>query len=408
MDDILSIRYAHVKEQDYDAVRGPDWPDFAKFQQHQHVQKWVYQEIDIMLFNQAPFQHPSFCVLPWHGKEISYGGRSTHCCLLPPDYEITKVRSEMKHGIRPIECTKCWNIEDNNLLSDRQLKNSALDFYLNKNIRDIMQDAVEENTLMAKVITSFTCNAACVYCNSSSSSYWNIIERRIDKTIPIQSYEFIGLDKVQREIDLAQIKTLSFIGGEPFLERRNLEILQKLLDLGNVDVFISVVTNASIKLSPEYQHILSSFPNLNLCLSIDGRNSVFDYQRWPMKWTEVEKNVESYRDLTQNISVNCTITNISLLYYNDAKQWFQSQQITWIPNPIYYPVCFSPKTLPVSVKHRFRDLLDQDDYAAFIGDPDHEVQDSWQDFLIEIHKQDRAKNINIRDFVPEFCDLVEI
>ena len=408
MDDILSIRYAHVKEQDYDAVRGPDWPNVAQFHQHQHVPKWVYQEIDTMLFDQAPFQHPSFCVIPWHGKEISYVGRQTHCCLLPENYDINKIRSEMKHGIRPTECTRCWNLEDNNLLSNRQLKNSALDFYLKKNIQDIMQDAAEENTLMAKVMTSFTCNGACIYCNSGSSSYWNTIERRIDPAIPIRPYNFIGLNNVEQQINLAQIKTLSFIGGEPFLERRNFEILQKLLDLGNVDVFISVVTNASIHLSREYQHILSSFPNLNLCLSIDGRHGIFDYQRWPLKWTDVEKNIDAYRTLTNNISVSCTITNISLLYYNDAKQWFRSQQIPWIPNPVYDPVCFSPKTLPVPVKHRLQGLLDHDDYMAFIGDPDHEISNNWQVFLLEIQKQDRAKRINIRDFVPEFCDMVGI
>ena len=226
--------------------------------------------------------------------------------------------------------------------------------------------------------------------------------------IPSKSYKFLDVSNVESQLDLATIKTLTLIGGEPFLERRNFEFLQKMLDLGNDDVFISVVSNASVRLSPEYQRILSSFPNLNLCLSIDGRNGVFDYQRWPMKWCEVEKNVENYRGLTENISVSCTITNISLLYYNDAKQWFQSQQIPWIPNPVYNPVSFSPKTLPVAVKHRFRNLLDQDDYAAFIGDADQDTSDDWQKFLFEIQKQDRAKGINIRDFVPEFCDMVGI
>jgi sulfatase maturation enzyme AslB (radical SAM superfamily) len=408
MDDILSIRYAHVKEPDYDVVRGPDWPDFAEFKQHQHVPKWVYQEIDTMLFDQAPFQHPSFCVLPWHGKEIDHNGKQTHCCLLPPTYDINKIRSEMKQGIRPIECTKCWNLEDNNLLSDRHLKNNALDFYLKKNLADIMQDAVEENTLMVKLISSFTCNASCVYCNSGSSSYWHTIERRIDKTIPIKSYEFIDLDKVQREIDFGKIKILSLIGGEPLLERKNFEILQKLLDLGNSDVFISVVTNASIELSDQYQKILSNFANLNLSLSLDGTNGIFDYQRWPLKWTDVEKNIEVYRKITPNISAVCTITNLSVLYYNETKAWFNAQNIPWLSNPVYTPAVFHPKILPVSAKNRLRNIMDTNDFNTFIGDPDQDVSPVWESFLTEIKKQDTAKNINIRDFIPEFCDLVGI
>lgn len=404
----LLIKYSFVNETDYNAVKGPDWPSFRDFRMHRHIPKWVYDEIDVMLMEQKPFDHPSFCVLPWHGKELCFSGKSTHCCLLPESYDIGKIRSEMKQGIRPKECGKCWYLEDNNLLSDRQLKNSALDFYLKKNLQEIMLDATEEKTLMVKTITSFTCNGACIYCNSGSSSYWNIIERRIDKTIPIKSYNFIGLDNVEKQINLAEIKTLSLIGGEPFLERRNFEILQQLIDIGNTDVFISVVTNASIDLSPAYRNMLAIFPNLNLCLSIDGRHGIFDYQRWPLKWTDVEKNIETYRTLTNNISVSCTITNISALYYNDAKTWFRSQQIPWIPNPVYKPEIFSPKNLPVPTKHFLRDVLDSDDYYAFIGDPDHQSPGLWQDFLAEIHKQDQAKGIKIRDFVPEFCDLVGI
>jgi hypothetical protein len=408
MDSDLLTKYSFVTETDYDAVKGADWPSFRDFQTHRHIPKWIYDEIDVKLTEQKPFDHPSFCVLPWHGKELRFNGTFTHCCLLPESYDINKIRSEMQQGIRPKECSKCWNLEDHNLLSDRQLKNSALDFYLKKNIQDIMLDATEEKTLMVKTITSFTCNWACVYCISEASSYCDIIERRIDKTIPIQSYNFIGLDKVEKQIDLAEIKTLSLIGGEPFLERRNFEILQRLIDVGNTDVFVSVVTNASIDLAPAYRNMLASFPNLNLCLSIDGRHSIFDYQRWPLKWTAVEKNIETYRTLTNNISVSCTVTNISVLYYNDAKKWFRSQQMPWIPNPVYDPEIFSPKNLPVSTKHYLRDVLDSDDYHAFIGDPYHQSPGLWQDFLAEIKKQDQAKGINIRDFVPEFCDLVGI
>jgi sulfatase maturation enzyme AslB (radical SAM superfamily) len=408
MNNDLQIKYSFVSETDYDEVKGSDWPSFRDFQAHRQIPKWVYDEIDAMLTKSKPFDHPSFCVLPWHGKELYFNGAPTHCCLLPQTYDIDKIRSEMKQGIRPRECGKCWHLEDHNLLSDRQIKNSALDFYLKKNIQDIMLDATEEKIFMVKTITSFTCNGACIYCNSKSSSYWNIIERRIDSTIPIRSYNFIGLDGVEKEINLAEIKTLSLIGGEPLLERRNFEILQRLIDVGNTDVFISVVTNASIDLSPVYRSMLASFPNLNLCLSIDGRHGIFDYQRWPLKWSDVERNIETYRTLTNNISVNCTISNVSVLYYDDIKTWFKSQQIPWLPNPVHEPEIFSPKNLPVSTKLYLRDVLDSDDYHAFIGDPYHQSPGLWQDFLEQINKQDQAKGINIRNFVPEFCDLVGI
>jgi hypothetical protein len=408
MDDNLFVKYSFIKEYDYDAVKGPDWPTFADFQKHTKVPKWVYDEIDTMLFGRKPFDHPSFCVLPWHGKEVYFDSSPKHCCLLPDNYDVDKIRAAMKQGTRPEECNKCWKLEDNNLPSDRYLKNSALDFYLGKNIADIMRDAAEEKTYMLKTVTSFTCNGACVYCDSTSSSYWNTIERRIDKTIPIRSYKFIGLEEIEKSVDLSQIKTLTLIGGEPFLEPRNFDILQRLLDLGNDQVFVSVVSNASIELSQAYQNMLSRFKNLNLCLSIDGRYGIFDYQRWPLKWSQVEKNLPTYFDLTKNISLSCSITNMSVFYYNDFKQWLQSQGIPWLPNPIYQPQVFSPANLPVDAKHRLKDMLDHDDYEAFIGDPNQSPVQNWPDFLKEISNQDRGKRINIRDFIPEFCDVVGI
>jgi organic radical activating enzyme len=361
-----------------------------------------------MLFDQKPFSHPSFCVLPWHGKEIFHSGKSTHCCLLPENYDIDKIRSEMKQGIRPVECSKCWKLEDSNLLSDRYIKNATLDFYLKKNIADIMRDADQENTLMAKIISSFTCNSACVYCNSGSSSYWNTIERRMDKNIPIRSYKLIEIKTVEQQLDLAKIKTLTFLGGEPFLERQNFEILQRMLDLDNQTAFISITTNGSIHLSEEYQNILSNFPNLNINLSIDGSKRFFEYQRWPIKWSDIEKQIEVYRKITPNISAICTITNLSLLYYNDAKDWFRSQNIPWLTNPVYEPDIFHPSVLPVPVKHRLRNLLDPADFDAYIGDPDHDVSPIWERFLLEIKRQDAAKKINIRDYIPEFCNMVGI
>ena len=107
-----------------------------------------------------------FCVLPFFGYEF---GNLTgpyvekHCCLLPRDYSIDEVRQSILQGERSAQCQACWDLEDAGLTSDRQLKNAALDFYLDRDIDFIEQDvrAGEYHTNIVKLTTSNTCNSTC-------------------------------------------------------------------------------------------------------------------------------------------------------------------------------------------------------------------------------------------------------
>jgi hypothetical protein len=401
----LKIKYQFVTELDYNAIKDPGWPLYEDFVNHQAVPQLVYKDIDQMLSSQKSFDHPSFCVLPWHGREIQWDQHETHCCLLPKKYNIEKIKTDMKNGIRPSECQKCWNLEDQGLVSDRNLKNAALDFYSNVDIHKIL-DQAHDQVKMLKLITSYTCNGACVTCDSDSSSYWNTIERRIDKTIPIKKYSFIDTELTKSKIDFSHLNTLSLIGGEPLLEKNNFKILKELIDTKNTDIFISIVTNGSVSLNQDQQDLLSQFPNLNFCVSIDGKKSVFDYLRWPLLWSNTETNLKQYRSITNNISVSYTITNLNIMYHRDTAEWFRENNISWINNPVYEPDYFSPKTLPTATKHKLRDYLTKSEFDSFIGDPDADPGASWQEFLQQIHLQDTAKNIKIQDYLPEFCRLV--
>lgn len=401
------LKYQFVTATDYESVRGPDWPLYTDFAQHNSVPPWVYQEIDSMLTVKEPYDPESFCVLPWYGQEIDWSNHSTHCCLLPRTYNIKKIKSDMLQGIKPAECQKCWNLEQQGLLSDRKLKNSALDFWSKKDLQTIMQESTTDTdqTRMLKLITSYTCNAACVTCSSDSSSLWNTVERRIDKTIPIRKYSFVDIEQIKTQIDFKNLKTLSLISGEPLLEKNNFLILQHLIDVGNTDIFVSIVTNGSTRLSHQQVEMFSKFPNLNFCLSIDGCGPVFEYLRWPLTWDKVVENIDQYRELTKNISVSYTISNLNIMYHSETTKWFKSQNLPWINNPVYSPVYFSPAVLPEHAKKTVKSILNSTDFEMLIG-PSAFDQTLWQQCQQEIKSQDSAKGINIRDYLPEFCNLV--
>lgn len=351
----------------------------------------------------------NFCVLPFFGREIIWNGYQTHCCLLPNKYDIESIKTEMLSGGRPKECQKCWNLEDQGITSDRQIKNQALDVYLDRDIDLIESDARAgaEEILMLKMVTSYTCNATCIICNSGSSSAWNAIERKIDSSIPVKNYQFIDLEPVKKQVDFSRVKMLSLIGGEPLYEKKNFDLLEYILETGNDSVFLSLVTNGSVKLTDRQKNILSKFKNLNFCVSIDGVGPVFDYTRFPLLWDELLENLKWFRELTDNISSNYSISNVNILSHNETVSWFNENGIPFSNNPIYTPSYFSPRALPVEVKQVLKDRLTEQDYLTFIGDQ-HTEQDqrNYERFLDNISKQDAVKKIRLRDYVPELADLI--
>ena len=352
----------------------------------------------------------TFCVLPWVGREINWDNQDTHCCLLPNNYNIDQIKLDLLAGVKTSACQKCWNLEEHGLKSDRQVKNSGLDFYWDRDLESIRQDAVNENLndiLMLKLITSYTCNATCISCNASASSSWAQLNRRDNPEIQLDSYKFIDIDKIKTKVDFKKLKMLSLIGGEPLYEKKNFDLLEHLVELGNTNVFLSMVTNGSVKLTPRQKQVLSKFKNINFSISIDGIESVFEYMRYPLKWTDLNNNLTFFRELTDNISSNYTLSNLNILYHNETIEWFDKNNIVYSVNPIYGPSWLQPRALPVSIKKLLKLQLSAVDYNTFIG-PVHTDQDqrNFQLMLEQSKKQDTSKKIHMKDYLPELHSML--
>jgi len=350
----------------------------------------------------------TFCVLPWFGREINWKQQETHCCLLPRDHDIEKIKKQMLDGERPQECQKCWNLESQGLQSDRQLKNSTLDWYWDRDLKFIKQDAEngKNDILMLKLFTSYTCNATCVSCSDNYSSSWSQLRHRINPSIPIQRSTFVDIDLIKQKVNFKELKMLSIIGGEPLYEKKNFELLEHLLDLGNSNVFLSMVTNGSVALNTHQQKILTKFKNVNFSISIDGTESVFEYLRFPLKWQDLLDNLKFFRQVTDNISSNYTLSNLNVLYHNQTVDWFNQNQIPYNNNPIYYPSWLQPRALPQTVKNRLKEILSTVDFDTYIGTA-HTDQDQnrWQECLKQLAQQDAAKGIKWQEYLPELFQI---
>lgn len=342
----------------------------------------------------------TFCVAPWYGLEQGYDGHETHCCLLPADVDITQVRQAMLDGVRPAACSACWRIEDAGQISHRQRRNQELDVYWDVDIDKIEQQVRQGQytVRMLKLFTSNLCNSACVTCSPAFSSSWQRLAQRDNRSFLIRPYRTVQLEDIK--CDLAELRTLSLLGGEPLYEAANFKLLEHLLKIGNTDLFVSIITNGSVGLNDHQREVLGQFKNVNFCLSIDGTERLFEYIRHPLQWSMLLDNIRVFRSITDNISASYTISNINIQAHPETIAWFRANNIPYNYNPVTYPNYFSPWALPESAKHQLEQILDTQDYQGIVGEHQDSHDELYHQACQELNRQDRLKGINRQDFLP--------
>lgn len=341
----------------------------------------------------------TFCVMPWFGYE-KLDTNISPCCLLSDDADVNKIKKDLLNGIKTTACEKCWKNEDSGLQSRRQQENIFLDYALNMDIERIRKLCINQQNevLLYQIAVSNTCNQACVTCNSRASSKWSGIEKKMGITPVLPWQAPVG----SLDINYKSALRLGLVGGEPLYDSAVLELLSNLLSAGNDRCLVSIVTNGSVHLNQTQIDLLSKFKNLNICVSIDGIGSVFEYLRWPASWSSLESNINQYRNLTKDISVSYTISSINCLYHEETVDWFKKQNLNFNYNFVKFPQWASVKHAPVAVKTR---LLKDNFFNSFSEITGQEL--TSQDLLEKLSAQDAVKGTSLSRSLPKLHEILQ-
>lgn len=338
----------------------------------------------------------TFCVLPWYSHEIRRGS-VTSCCLLPANHDIEQIKKDLLAGVLNPSCNKCWRLESAGVKSRRQQENEFLDYKLDRDISLIRQDAASGNqkSMLYQIVISNICNQACVTCNSEFSTKWAEIEKK-QGSKPKKRW---ALREQDHKIDFQSARRINLLGGEPLFDSYTFEILQNLLDAGNHDCFISLVTNGSIEQTKAQTALLKNFTDLNICVSIDGIEKRFEYMRWPARWTTLLKNLDSYRSLCNSVSVSYTISSLNAIYYEETVSWFAEQNLNFNHNIVTHPSWLSLHRAPYLLANEIKHTA----LSTMIENVEQEDLDSYR---LHISSQDQAKRINLVDYMPEVAKII--
>ncbi len=312
---------------------------------------------------------PTMCSAKWLQSTVYLMNGFTHSCHHPSTHKIPleeleknpsalhntafkkQQRKKMLDGVRPEECSYCWNIEDlpGEYISDRTYKSTVhWSFpYIDKIKNAGAIDDIDPTYL--EVAFDNTCNFKCAYCTPDISSKW--ME---------EIKEYGGYPTSQQTGDLNRLKasgkmpipyrepnpyvdafwewwpelyqnleTFRITGGEPLLSKNTWKILEYIKQNPRKDFNLAINSNMDVpkpfidKLIKYYNEIAPHIKSFTLFTSCEATGQQAEYIRYGMNYDRFMSNVRRYLTETgPNSRVNFMVT-FNILSVTTFKEFLQ-------------------------------------------------------------------------------------
>jgi hypothetical protein len=194
-------------------------------------------------------------------------------------------------------------------------------------------------------------------------------------------------------------------------------MLQGVVDRG-IEHQVEIHYNTNGTQWPDAEHIWKHFKTVEIAFSIDDLGERFEYQRTGAKWTDVQRNLELFRQLRQrysNIQLQCcsTVNIFNIRYIDQLAHWISVQGFDFVYwNIMHDAPYFSIAALPATAKQAIAQHLNsvQTGYKKdFDGIVDFMMRGQSTDGAetrLQIQKLDQRRNQNLKDIAPELAELI--
>jgi organic radical activating enzyme len=144
------------------------------------------------------------------------------------------------------------------------------------------------------------------------------------------------------------LQKIKFGGGEPWLVKQHLTLLNNLLDQGlaeNIELEYSI--NVTI-VPQEFLRTIEKFKFVKLCCSVDGYGDTNEAIRYPTKWSVIEKNLDFLDTAPPNSAVftSTTVSILNIEHFVTWMQWLESKQFKKINKSTFAGVVSHPVMNP--------------------------------------------------------------
>jgi hypothetical protein len=383
---------------------------------------------------------PALCLAKWKQVSLHLTTGLNNSCYHPPlhpinpaeiaidvsalhntEYKKTQ-RKMMLAGEKPTECSYCWNMEDQNKLSDRHYRSgepwAAVDFEKIKN------STGEENVIPSYVEVNFNhaCNLKCSYCSPQFSSSWadevarlgafptssphNSPDHFMGQRRPIPAREsnpYVDAFWAWWPDLYPHLEHFRMTGGEPLLDKNTYRVFDYVLTNPSPRLHLNVTSNFSVD-EKSWQKYLTyvkaicdgRIEHFMQYVSLDGWGDQAEYMRngldFDLLWDRVNQfltEVPNYSSLTFIITMNnLSVTSLDKLFAGILglrKVYSTDYQRVWFDTPVLRePAWQSLQILPESYAEKL-ELL----WAWMIRQIETEAEPfkGFKDY--ELHRLDR-------------------
>lgn len=329
----------------------------------------------------------------------------------------------LANGERHPNCERCWKEEDAGLYSKRLRDNDTF--------KDV--EANDNSLKIAELNLGTTCNLKCRICGPWSSSQWNKEFLQIGQwgsdTESYKkwlhrlnhSYDDDSLFWEEFKSQLSTLERIEMYGGEPFLVKKQWEMLEYSIEQGySKNQILNFNTNGTV-FDMNKANIMREFKQVLISFSIDGIGNKFEYQRHPAKWDEVNDNIKRFQYLANkydwNLAVCITVNNYNVFYLQETMEYFEKIKMKYYLNFLHDPDRYSIVNLHEDIKKHLTHK-----YNTYNGMPTVETwlkkaaeymnlktskPDSWNAFLYITEQLDQIRDEKFKEVFPELAEFIK-
>lgn len=312
-----------------------------------------------------------YCGVTYKELYINHTGKFRQCCIQTQSYgekgflktsdpnkwfseqhDLRLIRQDLQDGQKNPDCSKCWILETKGQSSYR----------LNWNKSTYHAAEITPEIEIIDLRLGNQCNLQCRICNpmwsdqlgklyqsAKDKGIFNSLNHSFTPGTIKPSNEFIE-DLVQFCLLTPTLKEIKFAGGEPFVMPEVEYFLNRMLQAGKKDLTVSFLTNTTTAKESTLD-VLKQFKKVILQCSIDGIGEHIEFQRFPCKWTVIERNFRIFIDCGFEVSLTPCWSQLNALGVVDFLNWtseFPNVHVAF--NEVSNPTYLDYKLIPL--KHR--------------------------------------------------------
>lgn len=370
----------------------------------------------------------NFCALPFHHVMVRTDGSFWPCCVhrTPQPHlqninvsswrtwhngkYLQEVRESFLRDEQHPGCHHCWHQERSGVVSLRQRQE--------REFAILGIDTESRHLTNVEIDLGNLCNLKCLMCDEYNSSAILAENTRLGVNQITQKdidWSEQAFQHVKEMLD-AGPRVVNIRGGEPFYNKKLLQLITEIPDRTASNMCLHITTNATTW-STSWQQALSRFRLVRIMFSIDAVEDLYEYIRYPAKWPWVEQQVD---DIVQQPNVkamvHCVVQNLNIAYLPQLINWCRDRDLylefDLIQQPDFlqiFNLSDSDRVRAIASLRQALDNLGSDHTAKFLqgcismlGQHCHDPV-LWQKFLHHVQPRDRVRQRSFTKFMEVPC-----